>query len=959
VIASQLSRSRSLNCVQFNARSVRNKIRALECLCKDQSYDVIAITETWFCRDDLALLNPITKLYNFVSFEREHRGGGGVLLLVKKGIAIRHLPDIADGDCESAWIELVCKPGNVRVGVFYRPPDAGIETLEAIENVISQGVSFPGISLVLGDFNFPGISWFGAADTVTGSNVAERRFVALCEELSLDQLVSEPTHDGGNTLDLVLCDHASAVTKLEVTGKFHARCDHDMIEFTVACDSSVNDQPAQTTKPNFTRWDPSAASESLVANPVAFANCTDADDIWNAFQARSEDIIQRFVPKTRQVSTRRHQWPYQIRRSSNLQRKLWKDFKASGRTALALKVRHREVTKRICAMKHAHLHNRENAVLTSGSAKSFFRYVNGRLSAHAEIPNLRRQDGSWASTDAEKAELLAAQFGSTYAADDGNIPPLTQHSDTILDSVDFPVETIHTVLNGLKEDNCSGPDGFPRVFFKKFSRTLAPVLWFMFTALMTLGSVPSSWLLANVTALYKGKGSRFDPGNYRDISLTSVASKCMETIVRDALIKHLTDIGLLSPFQHGFLPGRSTLTQMLQCMNDWTRCLGKRQSVDIMYLDFAKAFNSVSHRKLLRKLHALGVRGKLLRWIKSFLSNRRQRVRVNNSFSDWRDLPSGVPQGSVLGPILFAIYVNDLPSAVRNSSVRLYADDSKLYFSVNGVEDAAKFQEDLDRIHAWANEWQLTLALHKCSVLHCGFNNQRFDYTIADVPVVKANSYCDLGITVTPDLKPSEHCRAVSKKAFIRANLILKAFFKNDPFFLMRLFNVFVRPKLESNTPVFNPRYRRDIDVLERVQRNYTSRIPGFRMAWNYEERLITLNQDSLELRRWMFDVCLVYKILNGLIELSVDDFFQLDPNPERTRGSHRFKLIRSTDYSIVRSSFFSNRVVPVWNGLPELVVTAPSLNVFKRRLCDCKTYLMTFSRTSLLPPSRDFDDIL
>jgi hypothetical protein len=946
---------RLLNCVLFNARSLRNKIRDLEAMCKDLMYDVIAVTETWFCRDDLALLNPITKLYDFASFEREHRGGGGVLLLVRKGIEVRHLPDLA-GDCECAWFELVCMQHSVRIGVFYRAPDAGDVTLEAMEDVLSRGIAFPGSSVVVGDFNFPGISWFGA-DNVTGSSAMERRFVALCEQLSLDQLVSEPTHDGGNTLDLVLCDNVAAITKLEVVGKFSARCDHGMIEFCVTCDPRGDEQPVLGSKPNFTAWDPAAASQALGATPIDFSNCGNADDLWSVFETRSEEVIGRFVPKVRQGNARRFQWPYQIRRASNLQRKLWKDYKASGRADLAIKVRHREVSKSIRSMKHAHLHERETAVLLSGSSKRFFGYVNGRLSTHAAIPNLRREDGTWAATAAEKAELLAAQFGSTYTADDGNIPEVTQHSDTIIDSVDFPVAKIASVLDGLKGDLCSGPDGLPRIFYKKLTQTLAPILWFLFTALLALGSVPSSWLIANVTALYKGKGSRFDPGNYRDISLTSVASKCMETIVRDALIKHLTDIGLLSPYQHGFLPGRSTLTQMLQCMNDWTRTLGKRQAVDIMYLDFAKAFNSVSHRKLLRKLHALGVRGKLLRWIQAFLSNRRQRVRVNNCFSDWRDLPSGVPQGSVLGPILFAIYVNDLPGAVQSSSVRLYADDSKLYFSVNGSTDAAAFQEDLSRVFAWANEWQLTLALHKCAVLHCGFNNQRFEYTIADQPVAKVSSYCDLGITVTPDLKPSEHCRSVAKKAFTRVNLILKSFFVKDPRFLMRLFNVFVRPKLESNTPVWNPGYIRDIDALERVQRNYTSRIPGFRLPWNYEERLITLNQDSLELRRWMFDMCLVYKILNGLIELKVEDFFQRDPNAARSRTSHSQKLMRTVEYTVVRSSFFSNRVIAVWNGLPEEVVVAPSMNAFKHRLCACKPYLMSFSRTTLLPRSFDIDD--
>jgi hypothetical protein len=274
--------SRILKGVMFNVRSLRNKMRTLECMCKDLTYDVIAITETWFCHENLPLLNPLTKFYQFASFERAHRGGGGVLLLVRKGITVRHLPDMA-GACECAWVELVCKGVNVRIGVFYRAPDAGLEEFEAIESVMSDGVTaFPGTSVVLGDFNLPGIVWFGDDDNVIGSNAMERRFVALCDQLSLEQVVSEPTHDGGNILDLVLCDRVAAITKVDVAGKFHERCDHSMVEFSLACGESADERLdcGFASRPNFAKWDPSVASDMLRANPAAVTDCVNADEVW-------------------------------------------------------------------------------------------------------------------------------------------------------------------------------------------------------------------------------------------------------------------------------------------------------------------------------------------------------------------------------------------------------------------------------------------------------------------------------------------------------------------------------------------------------------------------------------------------------------------------------------------------------------------------------------------------------
>jgi len=211
------------------------------------------------------------------------------------------------------------------------------------------------------------------------------------------------------------------------------------------------------------------------------------------------------------------------------------------------------------------------------------------------------------------------------------------------------------------------------------------------------GTLPESWRVGHVIPIHKS-GSQQNPSNIRPVSLTSVLGKILESLIHDVVLNLLLENNLMSPYQHGFLPQRSCSTQLITAMNHWTESLQQGYCSDVIYFDFRKAFDTVPHLRLLHKLEVYGISGKLLKWIKSFLTCGKQCVVINSQYSFWSSVRSGVPQGSVLGPLLFAIYVNDLPDNVK-SSLLLFADDTKLYHTIRSYSDVQQLQEGIDALY--------------------------------------------------------------------------------------------------------------------------------------------------------------------------------------------------------------------------------------------------------------------
>ena len=364
-------------------------------------------------------------------------------------------------------------------------------------------------------------------------------------------------------------------------------------------------------------------------------------------------------------------------------------------------------------------------------------------------------------------------------------------------------------------------------------------------------------------------------------------------------------------------------------LEDWSQSIEQGDPVDVLYLDFRKAFDAVPHKRLLRKLSCYGISGKLLSWIEKFLSTRMQKVVVNGHHSDLVAVRSGVPQGSVLGPLLFLAYVNDIPSVVE-CTAKLFADDTKIYRRVSTPADAAALQADVDHLVAWSDRWQLPFNDDKCKVLHLGPGNARLRYTMRGVSLVETDVERDLGIHVDNSLKFRKQAAAAAAKANQILAVIKRSFELIDDCTLPLLYKALVRPHLEFGNVAWGPFNRADQLLVERVQRRATRLVTSLRHR-PYEERLKALNLPSMFYRRRRGDMIQVYQILHGGVNIAAEKFFE-PAGTDRTRG-HSWKLTKPRAESRPRRQTLSVRIINDWNSLPPSVVNATSVNQFKSRL--------------------------
>ena len=446
-------------------------------------------------------------------------------------------------------------------------------------------------------------------------------------------------------------------------------------------------------------------------------------------------------------------------------------------------------------------------------------------------------------------------------------------------------------------------------------------------------TIPGDWKLAFVIVICK-KGSKSIAENYRPISLTSVVCKLMETMIKKEIMDHLAQHNLLSPKQFGFISGRSTVTQLLHYLD---RCIDKVVNgsvVDCIYLDFAKAFDTVPHKRLLSKLKAYGITGKLLKWIEAFLVGRTQAVKVNGVSSEFKAVFSGIPQGSVLGPILFIIYINDILDNI-NSEGFLFADDTKIFKTILGKDDAIALQSDIDSLEAWSDKWLLRFNPKKCHVLSLGkIEDTRYTmrYKIYDSELDHVFEEKDLGVTVDMQLKFEEHVASKVKIANAMVGLIRRSFSFLSCYLFRKLYLAFVRPHLEYAQAVWAPHSVKLVNMIENVQIRATKLFDGLG-SLDYSERLRKLNLPTLSHRRARGSMIELWKHFNVYTRESLSSTFQ--PRERTTRAHDRqiLERIPKDGSRGLQANSFYYRHSKTWNNLPADVVNAPTINSFKNRL--------------------------
>ena len=821
----------------------------------------------------------------------------------------------------------------ILLGCMYKSPNSSKENIQnMLQTLKSEEMKKYDIICITGDFNYPKVKWNGVN---TGDNEI---FVESLNDAFLIQKVNKPTRNvrldqQANIVDLVLVNDEAIVSEIVHCPPFGAS-DHDVLFF------QINTQKKKKKEEKKKKFNLSKGNYKKFREELGRERWEDIDKIgveesWEKIKKKIHDGMNKHIPKT-EVKDKESSKPFWM--NNKILRKIKKKYHAYKRFLVTKQgkdfeqyIRKRnECSKEIKKAKRKHETNIAND--SKENPTRFWKYVNEKCKTNVGISSLKDEKGNLVTSDRGRAELLNGFFTSVFLKEDtSNLPNVDEgefSNQNNIKDIEISTEEVEKKLRKLNPQKAQGPDSIPPRVLKEISKEIAVPLSKLFKKSLETGIIPQEWKSAEVTAIFK-KGNKTDPGNYRPVSLTCICCKIMEQFVRDKIVDHMTENELYSKCQHGFRKHRSCITQLIEVYDKLTELIDDGKNIDIVYLDFKKAFDSIPHERLLLKMKGYGIVGKTLQWVRSFLTGRKQRVRVGNSYSNETEVTSGIPQGSILGPVLFTIFINDLPEAL-NVQCKVFADDTKIYEDVNKKDE---IQKDLYTMQEWTEKWNLYFNVSKCKVMHIGKKNPMTSYFMKIENEKQKIETCseekDLGITFDSNLNFDVHINNITKKANQMLGVIRRTFTFMSKNIFSRLYKALVRSHLEYGNVVWSPYLKRQSLQIESVQRRATKMVPECK-DMSYGDRLRYLKLHSLKGRRVRGDLIQVFKIFKNLDEVDKEILPMSNYGSTRNQGD---KLRRRYSKTNIRKYTFSNRVVEEWNALPLDIKNSPTLNTFKNRI--------------------------
>ena len=934
----------------------------------------ISITETWL-KDYIADAQLQIPNYSLVRADRDKRRGGGALLYIHSSLTYEDVSIYSDGSCEA----VICTLDRINsvIASVYRPPDACSTKTKNLLSFLdkyltsSESNGFKDL-MITGDFNLPNINWETCSVLPThGAENSEsaNQLLNFMNKHFLTQVVKSPTRKD-NILDIVMVNNDRIISHVSTSET--RLSDHNLVSVKLTYNPSdpITHPLPDIEKHSFRAVDFHSCDFEVINSKLQEINwedlqalCDNEDDqdgsmflslfnltVLQIFLANAppkpqgKDVLKNKFSRNRRVLNRKR------RQLSARLRALQTHSPSSpkiGRIKLELSTIHIKI--RDSHVDQVEARESEAVKVVKSNPRYFFSYAKRFAKSKSSIGPLKTEDGSLTQDCKEMADILQRQYMSVFSdpkSEKKKMPTSDSPYNCKLTDVDFTCDDVKDAIKEIDINAACSPDDIPAKILHKCCDQLAQPIWRIWKNSLESGIIPPDLKMQYISPIFK-KGDKAKAANYRPISLTSHIIKIFERILRKNIILYLETNNIITDTQHGFRSGRSCFTQLLDHMENIFQNLQDNKEVDVIYLDYAKAFDKVDHEILLAKLEKLGINGKLLQWIRDFLSNNRfQTVLINGKRSFLASVLSGVPQGSVLGPLLFLVYINDLVEAIQQSKISSFADDTKISRAIEYCKDLALLQSDLDQVIKWSIENNMDLHEDKFEVISYKINSSSslkelpFSYClhtyetsdgndIAPSPLVK-----DLGVNLTPDCKWTTHINIIANNAKKMASWVLGTFKDRSKFIMTLLFKSMVRSRLEYCSALWNPHKVQDIQTIEAIQRSFTSRISGCEHM-NYWERLKYLDLPSLQRRRERYIIINTWKIL---LKKSPNDINMIFYHSDRLGIRAKVPPLAKNCPLAVRTlceNSFSVKAARLWNLLPKTINTIEDLDVFKAALGD------------------------
>lgn len=932
----------------LNARSLNNeeKLDEISVLLDDNDVDIFAVSETW--------LNPQIPQsavaipgYGF-PLRRDrplNQRGGGVALYCSEAIVVNRRMDLELDNIEILWADFKLKHESFLCAVCYRPPNNRSNEVEqffrnfqvSLDRIIMLNPYYT--IVILGDFNIN-----------VGHNVNDDLHAKLYNFMTgngLVQLINEPTrvtNHSSTTLDLIITNSPEYFVTSGILSP-PSNCDHSFIFGKIAVTQPKVKSFPRTIR-RFSNVDVYSLNEALkniqCKDDQLAGSTIDINKIYNKWFDEFNKVLDQYLPQ-QVVIIRPNDKPWMnsmarlaMRKRDRLLRKhnrtktiqSWQNYK-----------RQRNRTTTIIRRAKALFYEKSNNLLRDPQAGpkkwwSISRKLCGKMTSN--IPALK-ENGITIENPVHKAQIFNDHFSQTQLYDNNTeLPRLDSFpSDKRISLISVSYSEVLSLLQNVNVSKACGHDGIGNKIIKMCAKGLYESLTDFINLTFLSGQFPQSWKLANVIPLFK-KGDRQLKVNYRPISLLPSLSKIAERVVFTRLYRFLVDIGFFYSLQSGFRPGHSTINQLVYLVHKIHQALEDGKEVRVVFLDVSKAFDRVWHTGLLFKLEKLGVQDPLLSWIKNYLCERKQRVVIEGQCSEWKLINSGVPQGSVLGPLLFLVYINDITEGLESTPL-LFADDTALLEIVDSPEQSALIlNNDLEKISNWSKKWLVTMNPSKCeTIVFSAKKNKPFhpELLLDDSTISEVSSHTHLGLTLQNNLSWKKHILELHTKASTCLNMLKSVKFRLERQTLDILYKSLLRPLLEYADFIWADCADQLIQLLESIQYEASRVVCGAIKGTSYERLREELGWEKLANRRSFHQMLFFYKIINHQLPS-----FLIDLLPSYTNQRTQFPLRSSNNLSLYssRTQRFYNSFLPssvrLWNSLSNDVRNA-SFSSYKSAL--------------------------